>query len=187
MKKLFNITLVLFAAILLFSCRNDDNDIPEDIHEHEEIEKLVVKVTNKNDATDIQTINYIGGKADAHLHLHQGDTYNVELDFQVKHDDHYHSANDEIIEEKDEHFITYEFAGAAVDVKRSANDVVRTDGKKLGINTEWTVASVTASGNVNIKLVHGPATVEDNYPSATNQQGKTTGGETDVNAIISVH
>lgn len=187
MKKLFNITLVLLAAFLVFSCRPDDgSDIPEDIHEHEEISKLVVKLTNKNDATDVQTVNYIGGVADAHLHLHSGDVYNVELDFQIKHDDHYHTA-DEIIAEKDHHFITYEFADASVNVKRADNDVVRSDGQRLGLKTEWTINSVSATGKVNIKLNHGAVSVDQNFPSATNQQGKSVGGESDVNAMIEVH
>lgn len=186
MKNLFNITLLLFAAFVLFSCRNTD-DIPEDIHEHEEIEKLVLTATNKNDATDVQTINYIGGAADGHFHFETGNIYAVKLDFQVRHDDHYHSVNDEIIEERDEHFITFEFAGSDIAIKRNENDVVRADGKKLGLSTDWTVNSLTETGNVIIKLVHAPASVEENFPSATNQQGKTTGGETDVNAKIDLH
>ena len=186
MKNLFNITLVLFAALILFSCRNND-DIPEDIHEHEEIEKLVVTATNKNDAADIQTINYIGGVADGHFHFHTGDIYSVKLDFQVRHDDHYHSVNEEIIEERDEHFITFEFAGSDVVIKRNADDTVRGDGKKLCLSTDWTINSLTETGNVIIKLVHGPASVEENFPSVNDQKGKTTGGETDVNAKIAVH
>lgn len=188
MKNIFKyslrIFLILFVTSLVFSCRSND-DVPEDIHEHEEIEKLVVKVTNKSDAS-VQTINYIGGAADGHLHLHQGDTYTVELDFQAKHDDHYHSMNSEIIEEKDEHFITFAFAGSTILVKRAADDVVRTDGKRVGLKTEWTVSAL-GEGSVNIKLNHGASSVEENYPSADNQQGKTTGGESDVNALIQVH
>lgn len=71
MKKLFNITLLLLATVFILSCRNGDDDIPEDIHEHDEIGKVVLTLTNKADATDIQTVNVIGGVADAHLHLHQ--------------------------------------------------------------------------------------------------------------------
>ncbi|GAB0155557.1 hypothetical protein CHRYSEOSP005_08180 [Chryseobacterium sp. Alg-005] len=186
MKKIFNITLVLFAAILLFSCRNDDNDIPEDIHEHEEIEKLVVKVSDKNNPADEQIINYIGGVADKKILLANGKTYVVSLDFQVKHDDHYHSANDEIAEEKDEHFITYNFAGVNVNVIRTADDLVRTDGKKVGLKTEWSVTSAPAAAKVNIKLIHAPTSVNDNSPSATNQLGTVTGGESDVDALIDV-
>ncbi|CAA7386856.1 hypothetical protein [Chryseobacterium fistulae] len=187
MKNFFNITLLLFVATLLFSCRNGNDDIPEDIHEHEEIEQLVVTLTNKNDATDIQTIKYIGGLADGHIHAHAGDVYDVSLDFQVKHDDHYHSVNDEILEEKNEHFITYNFAGADIKVKRADNDVVRSDGKKLGLKTEWTVASTTSTGKVNIKLIHGPSSVNDNSPSADNQLGSVVGGESDVDALIDIH
>jgi hypothetical protein len=40
---------------------------------------------------------------------------------------------------------------------------------------------------MNIKLIHGPATVNQNYPSATNQLGQTTGGETDVDITVDAH
>ena len=185
MKHLFKIALYLFVAVFISSCRNTD-DIPEDIHEHEEIEKLVVTAINKNDATDIQIINYIGGVADRSLNLKTGGVYAVKLDFQVRHDNHYHSVNEEIIEERDEHFITYEFADSDVLVKRTAEDIVRTDGKKLGLNTEFKVNSVSPTGAVVIKLVHAAAVVDDNFPSAANQLGKTSGGETDVNAKINL-
>ncbi|MCP2039309.1 MULTISPECIES: hypothetical protein [Chryseobacterium group] len=186
MKNLFNISLVLFAAFILFSCRNND-EIPEDIHEHEDIEKLVVTATNKNNASDVQTVNYIGGVADKHLHLEVGATYAVKLDFQVKHDDHYHSANNDIIKEKDEHFITFQFSDSDVTVQRTSDDVVRTDGNKVGLSTEWKINSVSATGKANIKLVHTPTSVNQNYPSAENQQGQTSGGETDVNALVDLH
>ena len=187
MKKIFNITLVLFAALLVFSCRSDDgNDIPEDIHEHEEIGKLVVKLTNNADATDVQTINVIGGVADAPIHGHIGDVYNVELDFQTMHNDHYDSANGEIEEEKDEHFITYAFANSDIKVKRAANGIVRTDGKKLGLKTQWTITSATPTGKVNIKLIHTPTSVNDNFPSVDNQLGSVVGGESDVDAFINL-
>lgn len=186
MKNLFNITLLFLLAILSFSCRNA-NDIPQDIHEHEEIEKLIVTVTNKNSPGDKQTITYLGGVSDTQLHLLAGETYFVNLDFQVKHDDHYHSVNEEIIEEKDKHFITFDFAGSDISVLRSATDPSRTDGNKLGLETEWNVISAAANGKVNIKLVHLPATIEQNFPSAANQHGRTTGGETDVNALININ
>lgn len=186
MKKFLNITLIIFAALLILSCRNDDT-IPEDIHEHEEIEKMVVKLTNANDATDVQTINYIGGVADQHIHAEAGDVFNVELDFQVKHDNHYDSVNGEIMEEKDEHFITFGFSGAGVAVKRATNDIVRTDGNKLGLKTQWTVVSATSTGKVNIKLVHAPTSVNQNSPSANNQLGSVVGGESDVDALIDLH
>ncbi|WBV61655.1 hypothetical protein PFY12_05905 [Chryseobacterium camelliae] len=185
MKKFINITLVLFAAFLVFSCRND-NDIPEDIHEHDEIGKVVLKLTNKADATDVQTLDIIGGAAAGHLHVHAGDTYLAELDFQIAHGDHYDSS-DEIIEERDQHFIVYNPADADIVVLRGANDVVRTDGNKLGLKTEWTINSVQSIGKMNIKLIHGPVSVNQNYPSASNQLGQTVGGESDVDITVDVH
>ncbi|ACU07140.1 hypothetical protein FIC_00685 [Flavobacteriaceae bacterium 3519-10] len=186
MKNILKISFIVLVATLLFSCRNND-DIPQDIHEHEEIEKLVVTVANVNTPADKQTVNYIGGVADGKFFLLAGETYSVALDFQVRHDDHYHSVNDEIIEERDEHFVTYEFAGSDIAVRRAADDVVRTDGNKIGLRTEWTVNSVTGQGNAAIKLVHGSTSVQQNFPSELNQQGKTTGGETDVNANIGIN
>ncbi|MFC0426855.1 hypothetical protein [Chryseobacterium scophthalmum] len=186
MKKFINITLVLFAALLVFSCRSDDDTIPEDVHEHDEIGKVVLKLTNKADAADVQTVSVISGEAVGHLHLTVGSTYLAELDFQIKHDDHYHSS-DEIEEEKDHHFITYAPANADITVLRAANDIVRTDGQKLGLRTEWKINSTQPTGKMNIKLIHGPATVNQNYPSATNQLGQTTGGETDVDITVDAH
>jgi hypothetical protein len=147
---------------------------------------VVLKLTNKNDAADVQTVNVISGVADAHLHLHQGDTYLAELDFQIKHDDHYHSS-DEIEEEKDHHFITFGPANADIVVMRATNDIIRTDGQKLGLRTEWKINSTQSTGKMNIKLIHGPTTVNQNYPSATNQLGQTTGGETDVDITVDAH
>ncbi|WP_312825922.1 hypothetical protein [Epilithonimonas sp.] len=186
MKKILNITLALLAAFFILSCRNDDDAVPEDVHEHDEIGKVVLTLTNKADASDVQTVNVISGVADGHLHLHAGDTYTAVLDFQIKHDDHYHSS-DEIEEEKDHHFITFGPANADIVVMRAADDIVRTDGQKLGMKTEWTVNSTQETGKMNIKLIHGPSTVNQNYPSATNQLGQTTGGETDVDITVDAH
>lgn len=175
---------ILSLSTIAFSC---DREIPEDIHEHDEIEKVVVTIVNKQNTSEVQTITYIGGTQDKHLHLENGETYLVSLDFQVKHDDHYDSMNSEIIEEKNEHFITYEFADANINVTRAADDIVRNDGKKLGLKTEWTVTSLATNGRAVVKLVHAANSVDDKFPTNTNQQGKTTGGETDVNMSLQIH
>ena len=184
MKNIIRIFVFLFASLLVFSCRNED--VPEDIHEHEEIEKMEITLTEVGHPDHVHVINYIGGVADHALHLENGKSYLVELDFQVKHDDHYHSAMDEIDEEKEEHFVTFEFSGVDVTVKRNADDIARADGTKLGISTTWTVNSVPTSAKAGIKLHHGATSVDMNFPSAENQQGKATGGESDVNALIDI-
>lgn len=180
MKNLFKLFLVLFASLLVFSCR--DNDAPEDIHEHEGIEKLTVTLKEEGNDSNTQVISCIGGKADENIVLENGKTYNVSLDFY----DHYHSILKEIVADKDEHFITYKFAGVEVNVTRAATDEVRTDGNKLGVKTIWTVATAPSSATVGIKLFHKPTTVNQNSPSKTNQQGSVTGGKTDLNALITI-
>ncbi len=184
MKNLLHILLFLPLFVLTLSCRNDD--VPEDIHEHEEIEKLEVTLTNKNNATDVQVIQFIGGISDKAMNLKEGETYTVKLDFQVKHDDHYHSANSEVLEEKDEHFITYDFASSSVAIKRTGEDETRADGNKVGLTTEWKVGAVSDNAQVNIKLVHLPVSIQQDFPSIDNQQGKTSGGESDVNAFLKI-
>ena len=186
MKNIFKLSLVLLAAFIISSCRNGDDAVPEDVFEHDEIGRVVLKVTNKADANDVQTVNVISGVADNHIHLAAGNTYSTELDFQIKHGDHYDSS-EEIEEEKDHHFITYSLADANFTVLRSANDIIRTDNQKLGLKTEWTVNSVLPTGKVNIKLIHNPTTVNQDYPSASNQLGQTQGGETDVDIVVEVH
>ena len=185
MKNFLNLILILFASVLILSCRSSNDEVPKDIHEHEEIEKVVLTLTEQG-TNNVQTINYIGGNADGHLHLHVGDVYDVSLDFQHKHGDHYHSMLNEIIAEKDKHFVTYQFSGISVKVNRAENDVVRTDGKKLGIKTKWTVTSTQADSKVILKLFHNPTSVNDMSPSAENHLGSVTGGETEVNAKFDI-
>ena len=185
MKNLINLILILFVSVAIISCRGDE--VPQDIHEHEEIEKVTLTITDKGNTANVQTINYIGGVADKSITLQKGKSYTVSLDFFHKHDDHYHSMLDEIIEEKNQHFITYEFAGVSANVIRIADDVSRNDGKKLGVKTEWSVVSAPSAAKVNIKLYHGPTSVDDKFPSADNQLGKAMGGDSDVNAYININ
>ena len=185
MKSIFHIIIVLFTSLIITSCR-DANDIPEDIHEHEELEKMTLTLINTADTTDIQTIDYIGGTANSALNLSNGTTYQASLEFFVGHDGHYESALHEIEEEKDEHFITYQFAGIDVDLTRDNNDIIRTDGKKLGLKTTWTIHSVPNLAKVNIQLVHGSSSVDDQSPSSTKQYGSTVGGNADINALIDI-
>ena len=184
MKNILNIAVLFSLSFLILTCRG--NDIPEDIHEHEEIEKVTLSVTEKDNTGNVQTITYIGGNADSPLTLENGKTYSVSVDFFHKHDDHYHSMLNEITEEKDQHFITYEFGGITADLLRTADDVTRSDGKKLGLRTEWSITSAPVSAKVFIKLYHQPLAVDDHFPSVSNQQGKVTGGGADADIKIDI-
>ena len=75
-------------------------------------------------------------------------------------------------EEPDEHFFIY---ATTLDMTfaRSANDVVRTDGNRLGFETTWT-ANTAGVGTITAQLWHDSQSVDD-----SNGFGTQTGGEDD--------
>lgn len=184
MKKFIQITGIFLLSLFVISC-NREHD--HDDHDHDQIERVIVTVTNKANSNDVQTVNYVGGVADRNLTLVAGRNYAVSLDFQKKTSGgSYVSMNSEIITDKEEHFITYEFADAGITILRASDDTARVDGKKIGLKTDWAVSSVTSTSLVRIKLIHTPASVDDQFPTANNQLGRTVGGETDASLNINI-
>lgn len=181
MKKSVKFLAAGLLALSLASCRN--NDAPEDIHEHEEANKVVMTVTETG-TTNTQTVTFnVGSATDKALSLSAGKSYDATVKF-------IHTANGkdedltpEIIKEKDEHFIVYQFGNATAKVTRAA-DVVRTDGKKVGINTKWEVTAAPSASKVVMKLVHQPTTLDD---AANNGGGSYTGGSDDVVMNVNIN
>lgn len=181
MKSTIKLLAAGLLAISLSSCRN--NDAPEDIHEHEEVNKVVFTITEKGTGST-QTISYqIGSGADKTLTLENGKTYTTDIKFYGLHNGEAEDMTSEIIKEKDEHFMEYQFAGTNVGITRNADDVVRSDSKKLGIKTTWTVTSTPANALAKLKLIHGATKVDD---KANNGGGSHEGGEEDVIVSLTV-
>lgn len=184
MKKVMNSLLAVSTALVIFSCRK--NDVPEDTHDHDEIAKTTVTITDKI-TKNVQVVNFTAGKTDNNFKLEQGKTYTVGVEFFTKHNDKYESAMDMIKKEREEHFITYKFAGVDANVIRTDDDIIRGDGKRLGVKMEWTVTSTPVDKAVfNLKLYHHPKNVKQDFPSATNQQGYAEGSDMDVNANFDI-
>lgn len=170
------------VALSLLSCRN--NEVPEDIHEHEEANKVTVTITETG-TTNTQTVNYIvGSGADKGITLAPGKTYNTNVKFYHQHNGVSEDMTDEIIKEKDEHFLVYQFVGITGTVTRTSADPVRKDDKKLGLNTLWNITAAAPGSKAVIKLIHLPATVDD---AANGGAGAYTGGETDVSVEFAVN
>lgn len=185
MKKFLNLAVLFVLAVALISCRDKDHH-PHDTHEHEEISKVVMKVTNLATNHE-QSITYINGAASGALNLENGKRYRVELDFQSKHNDHYHSVNDEIIKERDEHFIVFKFAGVNPKLTRQSANDVRSDAKIVGLKSEWEMtAAPAANAKVQIQLMHQPTSVNQDSPSIDQQYGAVTGGDADVDMTINI-
>lgn len=181
---ILNICILSSIFITLSSC---SNGIPEDVHDHDEVEKFSISVIDANDNSNIQTVNIISGIADGELILENGKTYNISLSFFGHEDDHIHNATEEIIEERDEHFITYDFAGLEnITVKRTDEDPVRTDGNKLGLKTQCIVNSTpNNSAKLIVNLHHLPTKVSDTDENG-NQKGTASGGSIDLVGIVSI-
>lgn len=172
------------AGFLVLGCA--DRSQPEDVHDHDEIAKVVM--TFKNVATNAtQKVEYIPGTLPSNISLAKDAKYEVSINFYHKHDNNLELMNNEILEEKDEHIIVYQFSGQEVKVQRMDMGDKRTDGNIVGFSTMWTPTSTVAANSfAKIRLVHDPASLNMNVPSADNQQGSATGGATDVEVTVNL-
>lgn len=184
MKQTAKILATGLLAISLFSCRN--NDHPEDTHEHDSIDKVVLTLT-ENETKNTQTVTFKSGNgADKSLVLENGKTYNANLQFFGHHDGKEEDMTEEIAEEKDHHFVQYGFAGVSVNITRTAEDTARKDGKKLGLKTQWKVTAAPEmkdTTKVVVELIHEATEVDD---TANSGSGSHKGGEIDAAATFHI-
>lgn len=119
---------IALLTLGLSSCRNSDT--PEDVHEHEEVNKI--KITYTDTATKVakeavfQTGSLVSKDA---ISLVNGQSYDVNVSFYHNHDGKDEDLTPEVITDKDEHFLLYQFAGVEVDLVRAEDDTQRSDGK----------------------------------------------------------
>lgn len=173
---------------LMASCSNDDDGgNVEEPNEEEVITDVTLTLVNDADASDIVELKSVDADGeDGPLapevtitgNFTAGDTYTATLEV-------YNSIEDEDItveitnEEPDEHFFIYAVNGLDVSFTRSANDIVRADGNKLGFETTW-IANTAGMGSITVQLFHESETVNDD-----NQFGTQTGGSTDIDITFS--
>ena len=166
--------LIIFTSLLILSC---SRTIPEDIHEHEEPNKLMISYSEENSTlTKVAEFN-IGTNNTPILDLENGKIYDVEISF--FHDDE--DLTSDVITEANEHFMQYLFANLDVVIERRNDDAIRDDGNKLGLKMKWTINSVPANSSVNVQLIHDAESVDD---TANNGAGSSNGGEPDVDVVF---
>ena len=185
-KKIAFIILILFIA----SC---DKDEPEEIHEHEELSRVTLKVTNEHDSSDVTTYTF---EVEDHDHDHSvSDTHDdhdeIELSanssylFEIRfyNDEDPSKPEDitlEVIEEKDEHHVFYELTdGANITVESGTGDTLDSNSNPLNLVTRWTT---TAAGVADVEayLIHDPT-------SKTGTSRDDFGGATDVEIEFEAH
>lgn len=179
MKNLIIKITAILSLMLIFSCsRADEND---DVLSQEEISNIILNV--KDDVTGISktyncTLNSVNNPV---IQLTDGKTYTVSTVFKGGNKD----LTQEIIDERDEHFILFNFINSNVAVQRIDPDL-RSDGKRLGILTKWTVNNATngTQPQVLVTLIHDAASVDEAQNGT--EWGSVTGGETDALATFGI-
>ncbi|MDO1500688.1 type 1 periplasmic binding fold superfamily protein [Winogradskyella maritima] len=187
MKTIKNLTNAFFALILVAtftSCSDDDNPAP--VNPEELITNVVLTFTNDADAMDTVTLTSIAPDGQDGTSTEtisgsftSGATYSLSLAItntsETPADD---VLNDDIIPEADEHFFAYAVNSINLTMTRDANDVDGPESSKLGVNTTW-VAGAASTGNVQIRLIHEPTSVDD-----SDGFGTATGGSEDINIVF---
>jgi len=174
----------IFCVTLMTSCSNNNDDDPEEVLEEELITDVSLTFVNTQDNTDtvIMTSTAPDGQDGMSVEAINGTftagaTYALTIGILNSEDanDPEDVLNGDIIPEADEHFIAYAVSGINLTMSRDANDVAGPDDSKLGVNTTW-VAGDASTGNVQIRLIHEPESVDD-----SNGFGSATGGSEDFN------
>lgn len=186
--KTINYSIIFFiAAFSLTSCTRDDDNPPKVVNESEVITD--VTLTFKDDAGTSKIYTYTNplyrddDYIEPLIQLEQDKTYQVMADFYDKSDpDNPEVQTEEITEEKDDHFLEYQFTDVNIGLTRTdPAETTDNNGVQIGLHTQW-VAEQAGTGKVQVTLIHQPETKETNNPN-----GNHTGGETDVEVLFDLN
>lgn len=178
-KQIFNLRLlaVLFAALTIVSCSNDDDAAPEEENEVEVITFVRLVFTNVNDATDVVTATAIDNDGTGINDLEEVDAIRLspdteyQLTFIIENrldPNDIEDIGEEIAEEDDEHQIFFSFTNDIFadpagngNIDNAADPVNYNDqddnGFPVGLSTNWTTTSATSTGNnFRVTLKHQP-------------------------------
>jgi len=182
--KFFMKAFLCLALVTSFTSCSDDDDNPDPIIEEELITNLTLTFTNDADAADVVIMASVapdGFEDGVSTETVSGDftagaTYSVAMSLLNASETPAEDVlNDDIIPEADEHFFVYAVDGLSFTMSRDADDIEGPDGSNLGVNTTW-VADAASTGNLQIRLIHEPTSVDD-----SDEFGSATGGSEDFN------
>lgn len=181
MKNKFSILKKAILGISVFAAVSCSKDDPKQIHDHEGIHEVIISVTESG-TTSTTTYEFVDGQTLGEtITLKKGKTYDFEVTNLNNDDDE--NIISEVVEEKDEHFFVYSTTLTDFVFTRTDTDkTTRTNGAKLGVNTQLTV-NKSQTGNLVIVLKHQATSVSD---TANNNLGSSEGGATDVEVTFPV-
>ena len=185
-KFLFKTMLCLALVSSFTSCSDDDDPAP--VNEEELITNLTLTFTNTTNPGDVVLMSSVApdGLEDGLStetiigSFTPGASYALTIGLLNESESPAEDVlNGDIIPEADEHFFAYAVNGLNLTMTRDASDIDGPDGSKLGVNTTW-IAGASSFGNLQIRLIHEPSTVDD-----SDEFGSATGGSEDFNITFS--
>ncbi len=169
---------LLFGAITIVSCSDDDDAAPEEENELEVITNVSLVFTNTADATDVVTVSAVDPDGEGIQGLQEDNTAitlslnaTYRLSFVILNAldlDDVEDIGEEIEEEDDEHQFFFSFTQDAFvnptgdgNVDTASDPINYEDeddnGNPLGLSTTWTTgATPVAGGNFTARLQHQP-------------------------------
>src|SRR5699024_11119738 len=159
MKKPIYFLILTLSGLVFNACLSDD-DIPKQVNETEVITDVVLDF--KSDDQDTSYV-YVDRKYRAKdyeapiIRLDKDKTYDVAVHFYDRSNpDDIEDVTEEVIEEKDAHFVEYEFYNSTIDLTRTDNAETTDDNDvPIGIFTTWKTEDAS-EGSVRVHLVHQP-------------------------------
>ncbi|QLE03011.1 hypothetical protein HX109_16065 [Galbibacter sp. BG1] len=185
MKTIKLLTYFLAGSILLTSCSDDDDDGIEPVNPEEVITDVTLKFTDSDGMSKTYTytdpLYREDSYVDPQIMLDADMSYDVEVSFlNNSNPDDPENVTEEVIEEKDEHFVEYAFVTANVTLTRASDDITDSNDVKIGIFTDW-ASGAASEGTVQVTLIHEPESKDTSNPN-----GSHTGGEVDVEVPFAI-
>ncbi len=163
-------SFLIIAFVGLISCTKDDD--PVIINEEEVITTVNLIFTDKSD-NSVQTFTWEkdGDKDD--IAITNDKTYNVKVQFLNRSNpNNVENITDEVIEEKDDHFVFYAPTVKGLSIAAATDDILDSNNIGINISSDWTFTK-SSNGEIILYLIHKPISkkgvVRDEF-----------GGDTDV-------
>ncbi|WP_025742144.1 hypothetical protein [Aquimarina pacifica] len=166
----------IFLLCVSISC-SDDDDNPDAINEEETITTVLLVVTEEG-TTNVDTYTWTESDQDD-IVLDADSTYNFKIQFLDQSDPtDVEDITEEVIEEKDEHFVFYETTTSGLTFASASDDTIDSDSVAINISTDWETGDAT-TGIIRAYLIHEPTT-------KTGSSRDDFGGETDIEVDFNV-
>lgn len=170
------LTALFLFAITLTACSSDD-DNPTVINEEETITTVRLTVLESG-ATTPEVYIWTESNQDA-ITLSANAEYNFKIEFlDESNPSDVENITEEVIAEKDEHFVFYETTVNGLSFVNASDDTIDSDNIGINISTDWS-STDAATGIVRAFLIHEPTT-------KTGDSRDDFGGETDIEVSFDV-